>query len=159
MDLATVLGTYFRPVQTYMVFSGQRDGAIRKMIERVLENSRSPLVADAQSLAECAGMYPVALIEFATPFDADCESGDLASSLISSHERDFGAHAFQMYFLNHAGQVSLMQALTMLNRRRQATPALIGDGHQIQVSNCFAGEYLYELIIARQPLPKVIAAA
>lgn len=156
MDLETVLGVYFSPVPTQTIFSGQRDGAIRLMIERILTSSGSPLVADTRPLSELGGMYPVALVEFADAFDGDRESAELAKSLFAGEQ---GAHAYQIYLLNKQGQQSLVRGLNVLNRGRQATPFFMSKTRHGYVSNCHAGEYLYSLIIALAPLPKTIAAA
>ncbi len=156
MDLESVLGVYFTGVSTNAVFSGQRDGAIRLMVERILTSSKSPLVAEERPTAAVAGMYPVALVEFAAPFDTDHESHDLARILLAG---ELGAHAFQIYFMNRTGQQALVKALNVLNRQRRATRMYFGPSRQGHVSNCFAGECLYSLIIASSPLPKTIAAA
>lgn len=156
MDLETVLGVYFSPVPTQTIFSGQRDGAIRLMIERILTSSGSPLIVETRPLNVLAGLYPVALVEFMDAFDRDRESDELAKTLF---EGTLGAHAYQIYLLNKQGQQALVRGLNVLNRGRRATPFFMSQAKQGYVSNCHAGECLYSLIIASSPLPKTIAAA
>lgn len=156
MDLETVLGVYFSPVPTQTIFSGQRDGAMRLMIEKILASSGSPLVVESRPLSALAGLYPVALVEFAEAFDRDRDSNLLAKSLF---EGRLGAHAYQIYFLNKLGEQELVRGLNRQTIGRQPTPFFMSKAKQGVVFSCQAGECLYSLIIASAPLPKTIAAA
>ncbi|MCC7523073.1 hypothetical protein IT407_04750 [Candidatus Uhrbacteria bacterium] len=156
MDLETALGMYFSQLPTQTIFSGQRDGAMRLMIERILTASGSPILVESRPLSQVAGMYPVALVEFMDAFDTDRESHELAKSLFDG---ELGAHAYQIYLLNRSGQQALVRGLNILNRGRRATPFFMSKSKHGFVSNCHAGERLYSLIIAQAPLPKTIAAA
>ncbi len=155
MDLESALETYFKNLTAEMAFSGQREGDMRGLIEGILTDSGSMITPGTPTLKECGGFYPVALIEYAVPFDRDQESQNLAMEILTKEQ---GAHLFQIYFLSETGRSTLVQRVLMRNRQRVATRFHI-QGKTGFVSSCRAGEYLYSLIISKMPIPRNIAAA
>lgn len=155
MDLEAVLKTYFQGVTAEILFSGQKNGDVRNLIEQALTETQSLVLAGTPTREMCAGLYPVVLVEYPAAFDRDRPSQELAMEILTS---DLGAHAFQTYFLNELGRLVLLRRILYRNILRRATAFYIGGklGH---VSSCKNGESLYSLIIAKTPIPRRIAAA